>query len=138
MRSTENLCLLTAKANATLEEMCQVKMMANMTRQAAEIALARATEANKQAVNASMRMMQLIEVLMSSCRSLVLNPVCYACFILMCYTRVLSLCYVRVLCSCHVRLSCSCVMFVCYVRLSCWCVMFVCYVRVIRIHFFTF
>ena len=60
------ILLLLAKANETLEEVKRAEVMVNMTKQAAETAVMRAMEADQRAKNASVRMDQLIQVMVDS------------------------------------------------------------------------
>ena len=55
-----------SKANETLEEVKRAEVMVNMTKQAAETAVMRAMEADQRAKNASVRMDQLIQVMVDS------------------------------------------------------------------------
>ena len=60
------ILLLLAKANETLEEVKRAEVMVNMTKRAAETAVMRAMEADQGAKNASVRMDQLIQVMVDS------------------------------------------------------------------------
>ena len=60
------ILLLLAKANETLEEVKRAEVMVNMTKQAAETAVMRAMEADQRAKNASVRMDQLVQVMVDS------------------------------------------------------------------------